>query len=120
MDEMMTSKPVSKIYPQNFSANSGMPVAPHKSRRWLIIAVIVLAVLMLAAVGIMLWQKYHTGTGVTPEQTLEDLRVSSGPDTKAESDKAAALKKLDSQSQTPTVSHEQQLQILDTLSNSNQ
>jgi cytoskeletal protein RodZ len=76
----------------------------------------ILLVVIVAAVGYVVWQKHHQPKAiVTPAQTLEDLRLQSAPDTKTTAQKTTTLNALEKGAPKPTLTRQQQLNMLNQI-----
>lgn len=85
----------------------------HKKHSfWIIFAVVMVIIAIFG--GYVIWKKYHPGPR-TPVQTLNDLRLSSGPDTKTVQQKATTITTLEKGSQKTSLSDKEQLQLLNSL-----
>ena len=121
MDDQMTqtpSHPIVDMMPTQSSLNtkgtsSRKPLLPSNKKR-LVALLIILVVVILAVVGWYLWKK-HQHAVVTPAQSLEDLRLSSGPDTKTTDQKSATMSALEKSSKKSTLTSQQQLDMLNSL-----
>lgn len=100
------------------------PIAPsvlpqrtsfHSKKRLVMIILIAILIIILAATGWYFWKKHRAGVTLTPAQTLQDLRASSAPDKKTIDQKSATMNALQKSSKQPSVTGQQQLDLLNSL-----
>ncbi len=116
MDNQNTQHDIAPLMDTMPVQASAVPAAAHYNhkREWIIGAIIVAAVIVIVGIGLYIFKK-HPPTP-TPEQTLENLRVSSGPDTKTNDEKNATMDALAKGSNKSIITSDQQLELLKSLS----